>query len=255
MPGYLAFQSKARDGVLLKDVVDELRRVHLHLANAFLAHVTQAGKDLVDRLLDDPHNVERRDVRFYQRLVDAAIPNVPVASLEDLSILNVTSKPWELTELHRNLCQIAVLTEVLQWERLADSTDVLLHPTQGTGIAEGDANGRRPSKSGSISWVIEAYGGRDVTTNAKLREDVTKLARMDVDEKYFACRSAAISAAADTERHQLWDLRHLNRSVAITPILDSARPDVLRGHRIKVRRVMNIGEVTVLEVGDVVPDV
>jgi hypothetical protein len=171
-------------------VREELERIHTHLARLFLHNVSQVGSQLLEKLL--AREVDSLEVLDLQELVDAATPMVQVGPPKDVALkyFNVPEKDWEITELQRNISQIAVLVEALRLPELDGSIDVKLHPTQSGDKSECDANGK--FEDNSRSWIIEAYGGRDITNNEKIREDVTKLNATKASSKWFVCRVSAI---------------------------------------------------------------
>ena len=105
--------------------------------------------------------------------------------------LVVPAKQWDRFELEMNLRQIEMIILALRTPMLSASTSVHVSPTQQGGA---DATGNGPDGA----WVLEVFGGGDVTNNRKLAKDATAL--LSVGEqtvKLFACRRAALSVLHD----------------------------------------------------------
>jgi hypothetical protein len=90
---------------------------------------------------------------------------------------------WELSEVHRQLCQVAVLIDALTLvaKQHPNGTVTGLSPTQQTGADATGADG-----NGGI-WALEVFGGIDVRNNNKARNDAQSLLdSMGLAHRYFA---------------------------------------------------------------------
>ncbi len=99
--------------------------------------------------------------------------------------LNVTAGKWDRGEVETNLRQIEVIILALRSAKLRSSATVKINPTQQGGW---DAEGI----SAEGPWVLEAFGGSNVTNNAKLEKDAAALKGASLGVTgYFACRPEA----------------------------------------------------------------
>lgn len=108
--------------------------------------------------------------------------------LDSTARVKVNGGKWDCGEVETNLRQIEVLILALHTAQLRRSINLRVNPTQQSGFdAEGTLDGNR--------WVLEAYGGVNVTNNEKLDDDAESLAAAkDCKLLLFACRPGAWSS-------------------------------------------------------------
>ncbi len=98
----------------------------------------------------------------------------------------VAAKQWDRFELEMGLRQAEVLILALRTPILAAATNVTINPTEQAGA---DAAGDGPEGP----WVLEVFGGGDVSNNRKLEKNATALLAFgDERQKLFACRRSAL---------------------------------------------------------------
>lgn len=113
-------------------------------------------------------------------------PRIKLSSWSDPSgRLKIPAQEWNRFELEMNLRQVEVLILALRTRTLAASKTVELNPTQQSGY---DAAGILDDKR----WVLEAFGGVDVTNNQKLKKELMALSGAEAQLRFFACRSSAL---------------------------------------------------------------
>jgi len=91
---------------------------------------------------------------------------------------------WELSEVHRQLCQVGVLIEAIKLVAIKHNRGSIvgLSPTQQSG-----SDARGTDDNGAV-WVLEAFGGGNVRNNKKAHKDAKALCREPgVAHRYFAC--------------------------------------------------------------------
>ncbi len=105
--------------------------------------------------------------------------------LDSTARIKVNGGQWDCGEVETNLRQIEVIVLALRTAQLRQSTNLRVNPTQQSGFdAEGTQDGTR--------WVLEAYGGINVTNNGKLAEDAETLSSAkDFNLHLYACRPSA----------------------------------------------------------------
>ncbi len=97
---------------------------------------------------------------------------------------------WDRGEVITNLRQIEILILALRSHVFEHASDVLVNPTQQAGF---DATGMMREQP----WVLEAFGGANVSNNGKLVADAKSLASAPEDAlMFFACRPSAWTWAA-----------------------------------------------------------
>lgn len=94
---------------------------------------------------------------------------------------------WELSEVHRQLCQVGVLIQSLVFMAQIHPHGAItgLSPTQQDGH---DASG--PDGAGG-TWALEVFGGIDVRNNDKACTDADMLLAKQASHSYFACFAGA----------------------------------------------------------------
>jgi hypothetical protein len=109
------------------------------------------------------------------------------------ALVSVNGGEWDRGEVVTNLRQIEVLILALRAPILRTATSVKLNPTQQAGF---DAEG----VLGKARWVLEAFGGVNVTNNNKLVNDAASLRTAPVGtRRFFACRPSAWTFRASTK--------------------------------------------------------
>jgi len=105
--------------------------------------------------------------------------------LDSTARIKVNGGQWDCGEVETNLRQIEVIVLALRTAQLRQSINLRVNPTQQSGFdAEGTQDGNR--------WVLNAYGGVNVTNNGKLVEDAEALSlAKDFKQLLFACRPSA----------------------------------------------------------------
>ncbi len=113
-----------------------------------------------------------------------SLPKVIVTGHESLLFNIEGNQKWELSEVHRQMCQVEVLIEALRLIQKKHPKGKItdLSPTQQSGV---DAAGT--DRNGKI-WVLEAFGGINVRNNGKIGKNVASLMKKtEATHRYFAC--------------------------------------------------------------------
>jgi hypothetical protein len=155
-------------GIPFAATTEELRDAWTKLAQVFL------GQQEFQR----PSGVSLGTVRN-------SFPRVPLdAQSSTKRPIHVTNDgSWDLSEVHRQLCQVGVLIEALMLlaKRYPGGVVTSLSPTQQPGF---DARG---SDGTGSEWILEVFGGANVTNNRKVHKDAEKLRKEAVQYRYWAC--------------------------------------------------------------------
>jgi hypothetical protein len=153
------------------------------------ASVAVALSDIVNYLLDllerSPGRSQTRpaggaDVE--ERLLALSPPLVvPTRAFAPFTV-NPQGDPWDWSEVHRQVSQMAVLQSALARMENAQVFDVA--PTQQKGVDAWGTNAKG-------AWSIEAFGGGNVTNNRKRQKDIARLDKYGSGMLIFACWARA----------------------------------------------------------------
>ena len=177
---------------------DDLSRALSHLSLAFLAALMGGEKPVFKPDANGEYNLSSivRDALPRVLVGAPTFGSMAVAAGGGKGKTTKKREGWELSEVHRQICQAAVLAKVLREPPFSTSTIDRISPTQQKGFdAEGhDAHGE---------WLLEVYGGVDVNNNDKFRDDVEKLdtertKRGGNTRCFFACWSASVDNTTPT---------------------------------------------------------
>ena len=100
-------------------------------------------------------------------------------------LIETAGGEWDRGEIATNLRQIEIIILSLRSHVFEEALDVTVNPTQQGGF---DATGTLPEGP----WVLEVFGGANVSNNNKLALDAKSLASAPLGTRmFFACRPGA----------------------------------------------------------------